>query len=111
MNPIAGALYRVITLLKWPVAIVALLFLPGLLYALFVVTRGVAEHPGNCVPFLIGAAAYVVFFIGFAGRRIGFWTVVEHEVTHALFAWLTFHRVVGFSAMRSGGHIRYVGRG
>src|SRR5262249_51361647 len=41
----------------------------------------------------------------------GLWTIVEHELTHALFAWATFHKVVGFSAMRSGGHIRYLGRG
>jgi len=50
-------------------------------------------------------------FVSLARRRVGFWTIVEHELTHALFAWATFHRVVGFSAMRSGGHIRYIGRG
>ena len=111
MNPIAQAFDRLLGWLKWPVAIVAFIFLPGLAYALFVVIRGVAAHPGRCVPFLIGAAAYAVFFVAFARRRVGFWTVVEHELTHALFAWATFHRVVGFSAVRGGGHIRYIGRG
>jgi len=111
MNPLARAIDRLLGWLKWPVAIVALIFLPGLAYALYFVVRGIAAHPGNCVPFLFGAGAYAVFFVAFARRRVGFWTVVEHELTHTLFAWATFHRVVGFSAMRSGGHIRYVGRG
>jgi hypothetical protein len=111
VNPIARALDRVLGWLKWPVAIAAVVFLPGLLYALYFVVRGIVEHPGNCVPFLIGAGGYAVLFIGLARRRVGFWTILEHELTHALFAWATFHRVVGFSAMRSGGHTRYVGTG
>jgi len=111
VNPIARAFDRLLGWLKWPVAIVAFIFLPGLVYALYFVLRGVVAHPGNWVPFLIGAAAYAVFFVGFASRRVGFWTIVEHELTHALFAWATFHRVVGFSAMRGGGHVRYIGRG
>jgi hypothetical protein len=41
-----------------------------------------------------------------------FVVTLEHELTHAIFAWLTFHRVVGFRAgLRSRGHIRCVGRG
>jgi hypothetical protein len=111
VNRIANAFDRVLGLLKWPVAIVALIFLPGLAYALYFVIRGIVDHPGNCAPFLIGAAGYALFFVALARRRVGFWTIVEHELTHALFAWATFHRVVGFSAMRSGGHMRYVGKG
>jgi len=111
MNPLARAIDRVLAWLKWPVAIASLVFLPGLVYALYIVIRGVAAHPGNSVPFLVGAGAYAVFFVALARRRVGFFTIVEHELTHALFAWATFHRVIGFSAMRGGGHIRYVGRG
>ncbi|MBA2543157.1 MAG: hypothetical protein H0V17_26180 [Deltaproteobacteria bacterium] len=108
---IANAFDRVLGWLKWPVGIVALICLPGLAYALYFVVRGIVAAPGNCVPFLAGAAIYAVVFIAALGRRVGFWTIVEHELTHALFAWATFHRVVGFSAMRDGGHIRYIGRG
>jgi hypothetical protein len=111
MNPLARAIDRLLAWLKWPVAIASLVVLPGLVYALFIVIRGVVAHPGNCVPFLVGAGAYAAFFVALARRRVGFFTIVEHELTHALFAWGTFHRVVGFSAMRGGGHIRYVGRG
>jgi hypothetical protein len=111
VNPLAQALDRLLAWLKWPVAIVAFVCLPGLVYALYIVLRGVVARPEPCVPFLIGAAVYAAVFLVVARRRVGFWTIVEHELTHALFAWATFHRVVGFSAMRGGGHIRYVGRG
>jgi hypothetical protein len=111
MNPIARAFDEVLRWLKWPVALAALLLLPGLGYALYVVVRAIAERPSTCMPFLAGAVAYAVVFVLFARRRVGFLTIVEHELTHALFAWATFHKVVDFSAMRTGGHIRYVGRG
>lgn len=112
MNPIARLLDRLLALLKWPIAIVALILLPGLVYSLYFVIRGVMAAPHSCVPFLIGAALYVVFWLALGARRMTLWSTLEHEFTHALFAWLTFHRVVGFGAtMRSGGHIRYIGRG
>lgn len=110
MNPIARVLDRLLALVKWPAAIAAVILLPGLVYALYFVVRRLAVAP-TVVPFLIGAGVYAACFVGLARRRIGFWTVVEHELTHAIFAWATFHRVVGFSATRSGGHIHYVGRG
>lgn len=111
MNPIARFLDTVLAWLKWPVAVAALIFLPGLAYALSFVVRGIVAHPRHVLPFLAGAGVYALVFVGLTRRRVGFWTIVEHELTHALFAWATFHRVVGFSAMRSGGHVRYVGRG
>ena len=110
MNPIARALDRLFAWVKWPVAIASVMFLPGLVYALAFVAERFARSPA-VLPFAIGAAVYAVAFAGLARRRIGFWTVVEHELTHAIFAWATLHRVVGFAATRSGGHIRYIGRG
>jgi hypothetical protein len=112
MNPIARILDRLLALLKWPIAIAALVLAPGLLYALYFVIRGVASSPGSCLPFLAGAAAYSLGWLALGNRRIGFWATLEHELTHAVFAWATFHRVVGFRAtMRGGGHVRYLGRG
>ena len=112
MNPIARVLDRIIGILKWPIAIVALVLAPGLVYALYFVVRGVATAPGSCIPCLIGATGYSLFWLALGKRRMGFWSTLEHELTHALFAWATFHQVVGFSAtIRSGGHIRYTGKG
>jgi hypothetical protein len=112
VNPLARFFDRLLGLLKWPIAIVALVLAPGLIYALFVVIRGVARAPDACAPFLVGAALYALFWFAAGSRRLGFWATLEHELTHALFAWATFHRVVGFRAtMRGGGHVRYLGRG
>lgn len=112
MNPIARIFDRLLAVVKWPIAVAALVLVPGLVYALYVVVRGIAAHPGTCVPFLLGAAAYSLAWFALGNHRLGFWTTLEHEFTHALFAWATFHRVIGFRAtMRGGGHIRYLGRG
>jgi len=111
MNPFARFFDTLLGWLKWPVAVAALIFLPGLVYALSFVVRDVLAHRAHCLPFLVGAGTYVVIFIGVARRRVGWWSIVEHELTHAVFAWATFHHVVGFSAMRVGGHVRYIGRG
>lgn len=103
---------RLLGLLKWPVAIAAVILAPGLVYALYFVIRELAAAPRSCAPFLVGAAAYAAFWFAFGSRRLGFWATLEHELTHAIFAWATFHPVVGFRAsLRGGGHIRYLGRG
>ena len=91
MNPLARLFDRLLGILKWPIAIAALILVPGLVYALFLVIRGIAAAPGTCVPFLLGAAAYSILWLGLGSRRIGFWTTLEHELTHAIFAWATLH--------------------
>jgi hypothetical protein len=112
VNPLARLFDRLLAVLKWPVAILALILAPGLLYALYFVLVEVAHRPSACVPFVIGAGAYALVWLALGGRRLGFWVTLEHEFTHALFAWATFHPVVGFRAtMSGGGHIRYLGRG
>jgi hypothetical protein len=114
MGAVSKGIDGALALLKWPVAAASLVFLPGLLYSLYFVARAIAAAPGRSYPFLLGAAAYAAFWLVFLRRRprLGFLATLEHELTHALFAWATFHRVIGFRAtLRSGGHIRYVGRG
>src|SRR5262245_22846660 len=114
MGAIAATLDRILAILKWPVALAALVFLPGLVLALVEVVRGIARAPQPCLAFLAGAGiCAAVWYLLFRRRTVGnFIVVLEHELTHALFAWLTFHRVVGFRAtLRRGGHVRYTGRG
>jgi hypothetical protein len=114
MGRIAQAIDRLLAWLKWPVAVASLVFLPGLIYSLFFVLRAIYRAPDRCAAFLIGAVTYAVFWLLFirARRSLGFIATLEHELTHALFAWATFHRVVAFRAsLRGGGHIRYLGRG
>lgn len=114
MGSLASALDRILALLKWPVAVTGLVFLPGLFAALIEVVRAVYREPEPCLAFIGGAAAWAaVWHLLLRRRSLGsFIVVLEHEFTHAIFAWLTFHRVVGFRAsLRRGGHVRYLGRG
>ena len=114
MGAIANMLDRILWILKWPVAIVGLVFLPGLFAAPIEVARAIYRDPEPCIAFGAGAVVCAAVWYLLLRRRTlgGFIVVLEHELTHALFAWLTFHRVVGFRAsLRSGGHVRYLGRG
>jgi hypothetical protein len=114
MNAIGNGLDRILAILKWPIAITGLVFLPGLVTALVEVVRAIYRHPEPCIAFLAGAAVCAAAWHLLLRRRTvaGFFIVLEHEFTHAIFAWLTFHRVIGFRAsLRRGGHVRYVGRG
>lgn len=114
MGGISSALDRVLTVVKWPVALAGLVFLPGLAMALVAVVRAIVRDPDPCLGFLAGGGIFTAaWYLLLRRRALGsFIVVLEHELTHALFAWLTFHRVVGFRAtLRSGGHVRYLGRG
>jgi Flp pilus assembly pilin Flp len=111
---VSAGIDRVLGWLKWPVAVASFVLLPGLAFALYRVVRVIYLSPAPSYAFLAGALAYAVlwYLLLRRGSVGGFFMTLEHELTHALFAWATLHRVIGFRAtMRSGGHIRYLGRG
>jgi Peptidase M50B-like len=106
---------RWINYAKWPVAVLAVIVTPPLCWSALTLTGRILQAPRwNLVPFLAG----VVLFV-FAWRKvIGDWAIVrwivtmEHEVTHALFAFLTGHKIVSIRAtMGAGGEVRYAGGG
>jgi hypothetical protein len=110
----AGYIDRALALLKWPVAILALLTLPGLYRALASLTLSVARSPAPLYLFLLGLTGYLAaWWLVLRRPSLGSWfSTLEHELTHALFALLTFHRVTGLSATwRSGGRVTFLGRG
>lgn len=111
---VSSGLDRVIGWLKWPVAFISLIFLPGMLYALSFVARDIAHHPKALLPLLVGAAAFLILWLVLllpkASRH--YIVTLEHELTHILFSLLTLHRVGGVRAsLVGGGHARYEGRG
>ena len=62
--------------------------------------------------FFYGLFAYaLVWFFVFRSRLVGSaFSTFEHELTHAVFAWLTLHRISGIRVTwNSGGHIRIHG--
>ncbi|MBA3538314.1 MAG: M50 family metallopeptidase, partial [Deltaproteobacteria bacterium] len=100
--------------LKWPLAFISLIFLPGVIYALTFVIEDLAHRPRSILPLLAGAGAFLLVWLAVLRphRSRHHLVTIEHEFTHALFAWLTLHRVTGLrAALAGGGHIGYEGRG
>lgn len=105
---------RVLGWLKWPLGILSLVFLPGVAYAFTFVAREIVHGPRVIVPVLVGAGAFLALWLVVLRPRtaLHYLVTLEHELTHALVALLTFHRVPGvISTIRGGGHVRYTGRG
>jgi len=104
----------VLAWLKWPVAIAAVLLLPGSLTALFLLLGRAAVTWQVSLPLLLGAGLYMGLW-WLARRRPAFgsfFSTLAHELTHALFALLTLHRVTGLRATWSrGGSMTVEGRG
>lgn len=105
---------RLIGWLKWPIAFISLVFLPGVVYALTFVVKDIVGRPNALVPLLVGAAVFVVVWLAVLRPESSrhYIVTIEHELTHTLFALLTLHRVSGLRpALSGGGHVRYEGRG
>ena len=91
-----------------------ILFLPGAVLGLRDILRAVAHNPAPFWPLVAGLAGYVVAWRLVLGKRWAgsAFSTLEHELTHALFALLTFHPVVGIRATWSrGGHTQFRGSG
>lgn len=104
---------RAMAWLKWPAAVLALGFLPGAIFALIELLVRVVTRPFPVTMFLAGFLLYlIVWWYFFRRARFAFLLTLEHELTHALFAMATFHRVTRLrvTAFR-GGFIRFVGEG
>ena len=101
---------RLLSWLKWPTAVWLALCLPQLIVAdLTLVQRGPAAH---ATPFWLGVTGYLILWHLVLRRRLwgSFLPTLSHELTHALFALLTLHRVTNLRATwRSGGEVQYVG--
>jgi len=109
MNHQNSAIFLII--IKWPLALVCAAFLPAA--GLYLIQQLHAWVGGTLYlwPVLLGIVSYMVIWHLLIRRtEISWFSTLEHEITHCLFAWLTFNRVVEIRAtLRSGGHIRYFG--
>lgn len=114
-NWLPAQLDRAVGWLKWPSAVLAILITPLIAWALARLAFQIIKNPTfSLLPFLCGAAGFWMIWSRWLGNsRIGsFLVTLEHELTHALFALLTLHRIVGFRAsLRTGGHVRFAGKG
>ncbi len=60
------------------------------------------NNPQTVVPFFVGCLFYIVLWIFVFSRRERFWSILEHELTHLIFATIFFKRVHSFYASREG---------
>jgi len=100
--------------LKWPIAAAALLSLPGSLTSMQPALNRLLEVPEHALPFVLGFGGYIVGWWLFFRKHIwgSAFSTLEHELTHALFAVLTFHRVKSIKATwRQGGVMQFEGGG
>lgn len=99
----------VIEWLKWPVAVLSILSIPAFIqsYSYFNFTN---------IKFLVLAGGFFFFYIArtVADNSIKVtMQILAHELTHAFFAFITFHKIYGIKIAEdiSGGKMSFKGRG
>jgi hypothetical protein len=105
---------RCLNWFKWPAASISAIATPLLAWSLIRLLGRVLTGPFVLIPFILGCVVFVMIWRRWLSQsRIGrFMITLEHEATHALFAMLTLHRIVGFRAsLGRGGEVRFTGRG
>jgi len=111
VNELINPLFR---LAKWPVAIGSVALLPGTALAFKYEIDALREAFVDSQPFVMGVAGYMVVWLLLLRRTDGntsFWSTLEHEATHVLFAILSFNRVRSLNASHGqGGFMQYQGR-
>ena len=99
----------ILELFKWPVALLAIVFLPALVQAI----HYFSFNNMHFLAFLIGCGIYLLLKIVASVRSSASMQILAHEFTHAFFAILTFHRVVHLhlNPDESGGAMGFKGKG
>jgi hypothetical protein len=95
---------KILLWLKWPVAVASLICLPGLVLAWSSEVLALTSEE-DFLPVAAGVLGYgLLWAVLFRRRGAGsFLPTFFHELTHGLFAVLTFHRVGGLRASWSSG--------
>lgn len=108
---IGRSIDKVLDALKWPIGVLALLMLGPLVYATLRFALRIWQHPWGLIWFVAGMLVYALAWRPFMRRwlQTDWMLTVEHELTHALFAVLTGHRVKSFQVTRKGGRVEVVG--
>ena len=113
MNLFIILLNKGINLLKYPIALILALLTFELFNMLYEIIE-IIYHQQTFYKYLfIGIGTYFTLWIIIFNNDNGNWFLtIEHELTHTLFALLTFHKIVDFKATDSlGGHMQFSGIG
>jgi hypothetical protein len=106
-------LNKLINLLKYPIAILLLIGVPFLIPKFFEVLQIMLKYKEHYYPMLWGMGIYILAWqILFKNIGNGWFATLEHELTHILFAVVTFHKITDLKASFTGnGHMHYSGVG
>ena len=109
--PIGRQVDRVLETLKWPIAWLSAAMVVPLSYATIRLALRAFFFPRALAFIVSGILLYSLVWRPFGRKR---WKTdwllnVEHELTHALFAILTFHRIKSFQVTRTGGKVEVIG--
>ena len=101
----------ILALLKWPIAFIALfLIFPALKTDMVVLYNGLTLDVLKW--FFLPLVMMIIIWLLIPGLGGSFLSILEHEVTHMLFAILTFHSPQDINVKRGfGGNFIYSGRG
>jgi hypothetical protein len=98
--------------IKWPLALLAVLYLPATVDVLLAKIWQLFNPLSQTgLALIVGFVSYAaIWFLLIRHSRISWLSTLEHEITHGLFALITFNRVTGLRAtLRDGGHMTYQG--
>ncbi len=106
--PIHRFTYFTLATIKWPVALLSVVFLPSMAWALW---QELSADPGAYLFVVVGALSYgALWWLAIRKWRISWLSTFEHELTHCLFAWMTGNKVGEIKVtLRSGGHMTVIG--
>lgn len=101
-----------IELLKWPVALfVVFLTIPAFKADAYLISR-MFSNSELLWQFFLPMAVIIFFFLIVPSLAGSFFAITEHELTHMLFAVLTFHKPKGLDVNQDvGGSFSFIGRG
>lgn len=89
----------IINFFKYPIAILSLLLFLDLGTIFFKITYTIIEDFSKYQNFFIGMGTYfITWFILFKNRIGRLLVVLEHEITHSIFALLSFNKIVSIAA-------------
>lgn len=105
---------RTLSFFKWPFALFMLWSTPASAWLLWDFFAGLTYSFDSFPPMLIGFAGYLLLWLLiFRRQELGSYvSTLEHEVTHAIFALLTGHKVTRLRVTAfEGGEVVYSGKG
>ena len=112
MDLLIIAFNKAISLLKYPIAFLFSFLILKFTIVLFAILLKMYQNPIIYKEFFMGMGIYILSILLFKNRRGNWFFTIEHELTHVLFALLTFHKIIDFKASdRNGGHILFSGVG